>query len=214
MGFPFYIFFMLLSFAAGLISLYKGRVSGYLRFFPWFLLLTLLIELLGLFMSERGLANLSMYNFFTMSEFVFYLFLFIQAIQKARAKKVILYTIIGYFIFSIINICIIQGLNNFHTISYSIGCLITVAVCIYYFFELFQLTRSVNLLRDPYFWIASGLLFYYSCSLPIIGLNNLFSNFPRVIIVNLGTIVSVLNVLLYSLFTIAFLCRFRIRKSI
>jgi hypothetical protein len=213
MGFPFYIFFMAISFIVGLFSLYQRKLSNGLLFFPWFLLLTLIVEIFGLVRSEKGLNNIAIYNFFTVFEFVFYFFLLQKNIQKMKARKIVLYSIYVYVFSAVMNIFFVQGMSRFHTLTYSVGCLMLVAVCIYYFFELFQLTKSVNLLREPFFWITSGLLFYYSCSLPIAGLNNLFSNFPRVIIINLGTIVSVLNVLLYSLFTIAFLCRFRIQKS-
>jgi hypothetical protein len=56
-------------------------------------------------------------------------------------------------------------------------------------------------------------LFYYSCSFPIFGLANFVKNAPPIILKNLGVIIVLLNVFLYSSFTIAFLCRLRTRKS-
>jgi hypothetical protein len=102
----------------------------------------------------------------------------------------------------------------FHTVTYSLGCIIIVALSIYYFFELFQRTSAVNLLRQPAFWICSGLLFYYTCTFPLYGFNNIVtSSLPNPVIQNLFIVFQLLDVLLYLSFTIAFLCRLRVRKS-
>jgi hypothetical protein len=42
---------------------------------------------------------------------------------------------------------------------------------------------------------------------------NFMNSAPQIIIRNLMNILMIINVLSYSLFTIAFLCRIRIRKS-
>jgi hypothetical protein len=54
-------------------------------------------------------------------------------------------------------------------------------------------------------------LFYYTCSFPIFGLLNFLSSNP--IGKNIQIIIILLNVFLYSSFTIAFLCRLRVRNS-
>jgi hypothetical protein len=77
---------------------------------------------------------------------------------------------------------------------------------------LFQ-TQTVNLLRQPAFWICTGLLFFYTCSFPIYGLFNYLNRAPLIIKKNIGVIILLLNVLLYSSFTIAFLCRIRVKNS-
>jgi hypothetical protein len=97
--------------------------------------------------------------------------------------------------------------------TYSLGCLLIVAFCIYYFWELFQQSHSITLSREPAFWICSGLLFYYACTFPIYGLTNLLERLPKVIIKNLLLIFDLLNIFLYLSFTIAFLCRVKPRKS-
>jgi len=118
-----------------------------------------------------------------------------------------------YLLLVILNFLFIQKIAAFKSITYATGCLLIIAICIYYFYELFQLTHSVNLVRQPAFWICSGLLFYYSCSFPIFGLTNFVRSAPLIIFKNIGVIIFLLNVFLYSSFTIAFLCRLRTRKS-
>jgi hypothetical protein len=78
---------------------------------------------------------------------------------------------------------------------------------------LFQSRYSVSLLRQPPFWICSGLLFYYTCSFPLQSLQNFIHALPNVILQNLLIIFILLNCFLYLSFTIAYLCRLKIRKS-
>jgi hypothetical protein len=113
------------------------------------------------------------------------------------------------------NIVLFQRIHTFHTITYSLGGLFVVALSVFYFFELFQRPQSVNLIRNPDFWICSGLLFYFSCSFPIYGMANTLTltKMPLFILNNLNAITNVLDILLYTSFTIAFLCRLRTKKS-
>ncbi len=60
--------------------------------------------------------------------------------------------------YALLNIYFVQ-VNVFPPTTYSLGCLLIVGICIYYFYELFHLPSSVNLLREPAFWICTGLLF-------------------------------------------------------
>jgi hypothetical protein len=110
-----------------------------------------------------------------------------------------------YTVAAICNIVFIQKMKTFHTVGYSVGCLLVVIFCINYFFELFQLPKSVNLVNNPAFWICSGLLFFYCCGFPLYGFIKLWTNVPLVV-KNFNAIISLLNIFLYSLFTIAFLC--------
>ena len=82
-----------------------------------------------------------------------------------------------------------------------------------HFYELFTSDKYINLARDPFFWICSGLLFFYSCGFPLFALNNFLSSSSNIFIKNYTSIISLLNILLYSSFIIASLCRIRIRNS-
>ena len=116
-----------------------------------------------------------------------------------------------YALTAVINIVFIQKMKAFHTVTYAFGCLLIVVVCIFYFLELFRNPKSVKLTSNPAFWICSGLLFFYCCGFPLYGLLNFISGIS-LIINNFFAIIIILNIFLYSLFTIAFLCRLKIRK--
>lgn len=209
---PIYIYFIALSFLVSLSVFHKFRgFLFYLKLFPPFLFATLIAEISGSYLWSVGKNNLSLYNFFTAFEFCFYLWIISLVINNIRAKKIIRIVSVFYALSAIANILFIQKMKTFHTVTYSFGCLLVVAFCIYYFFELFRIPKSIKLKNNPAFWICSGLLFFYCCGFPLYGLINYWSGISTLITNSFDHIVTILNIFLYSLFTIAFLC-IRTRK--
>ncbi len=208
---PLYIYFIAFCFLVNIFTYRKNIDRIYLKLFIPFLFITLIIESYSLYLWDLGKTTFKLYNFFTAFEFCFYLFILRLIIDTKNVKTIIAYSLFIYLFISSINILFIQT-NGFHSITYSIGCLLIVIFCIYYFFELFRRSTSINLTSEPAFWICSGLLFFYCCSLPLVGAVNFLSQIPLILLNNMQRILNVMNVLLYTLFTIAFLCRLRIPK--
>lgn len=207
-----YIFFIGVSFIASLINSYHCRDNKlYLKLFPFYLGITFFIECVGNYQWSRGKSTADLYSYFGVFEILFYSFVLYNIVRSRLARLIVKISMIVYPVIVLLNILFIQ-IKGFHSITYALGCLIIVSMCIYYFLELFQSTRSVVLIREPAFWICTGLLFFYCCTFPIFSLTNFIKNFPKVIIDNIESLLNLMNSLLYSLFTIAFLCRIRIRK--
>ena len=212
---PLYVYFIFISFIASLSVYSTSQTSSpYLKLFPPFLLTTIVIEFLGTYLASIRKSNLTLYNFFSVFEFCFYLFVISLIISNKKMKKVMFIAMIVYALIAISNIIFIQKLKAFHTVTYAFGCLVIVAACVYYFFELFKMPGVVKLKNNPAFWICSGLLFFYCCGFPLYGMFNFLSGISRLIIRNFYSIIVILNIFLYSLFTIAFLCRLKVRKYI
>lgn len=159
----------------------------------------------------KHIPNTLLSNLSTLIEIAFYLYVLREIVYAPRAKKVFQYFVIAYPLVALLDVFIFQP-GGFHTITYALGCLLIIICCAYYFLELFQRPSSVNLSRQPAFWICSGLLFYYTCTFPLYGAINLLKLFPRVILSNLLYILVLLNILLYLSFSIAFLCRLKTRR--
>jgi hypothetical protein len=214
MSFYIQLLSVFLSFLSGLTTYFRPRASLSLRVYPFFLFLTLNVEIFGKYLADHRQNNIELFNFFGVFEFTFYFWVLRHFIRNSVAKKIIFHLVWIYPLLSLIIIIFIQGINIFNTITFSLGSLFIVVITIYYFFELFQLPGSIPVLREPSFWICLGLLIYYSCSFPMYALvTRLGKNTPGFILNNLSTIIDLTNILLYSSFTIAFLWSLRMRKS-
>ena len=210
---PIYVYFIGLCFLVSLSVYNTSNVNNrYLNLFPPFLLVTLAAEVYGSYLSSIDRTNLFIYNFFTVIEFCFYLFLLYKLIKSQTIKKTIFISIILYPVIAVVNILFFQGMKSFHTITYALGCLVIVTFSIIYFVQLFRAKEVFKLSRNPAFWICCGLLFFYCCGFPLYTLINFHKHIPRAFLNSFASIITVLNIFLYSLFTIAFICNLKIRK--
>jgi hypothetical protein len=200
-----------IAFLASLTVFFFPTDQRWLRHFSLFLLVICLLTWVENYLAIAKIDNTEISNISTVVEFTFYLYMFREIVVGRRAKKTFYTLVFAYPIVAVINIFLIQR-NGFHTMTYALGCLLIIGSCIYYFWELFQRNSSINLGRQPSFWICSGLLFYYTCNFPLYGAANLFKVMPHVILSNLLAILVLLNILLYLSFIIAFLCRLKTRK--
>jgi hypothetical protein len=210
----FYQYAIAISFVISL-TVHFRPVKGYsyLKYFSPFLLLTFVVEWYAHYLGSHQKVNTWVYNYFSIVEFCFYLWVLSIIVNSDKWRRRIRISIPVYTLISLANIFFIQGSAVFHSITYCLGCLLIVTVCIYYFSELFTIARWDKLSANPAFWICSGLLFFYCCGFPFFGLLNYWSRVEglRFVLHNFKIINTVLNVSLYGLFSIAFLCN-RTRK--
>lgn len=210
---PVYQILILVSFIASLIciSAKPNRIAP-LIFFPFFLFLSFAVEYYGEKLSNRNINTTNLYNFFTFFEFVFYIVFFMYLFPGSATKKKMGVVLVIYFVVTAINIFFFQGRKVFHTYTYMLGCLIVVILSISYFYYLLRFPETGTLAKNPYFWIVAGLMFFYTCTFALFGLNNFIAETIRQYTANLFIIQDILNMLLYTSFTIGFLCKVNTRK--
>jgi len=208
-----YVLAILMAFLASCTLYYQKKRSLVLYFLPPFLLLAFLVESIGIWLWYRGINNLWLYLIFTTIEFIYYSWLISEVVDIPLIKKTLLHCMWVFPFLVILNKMFLQkGSEQYLTITYALGCLIIACAAMAYFFNLFQSNRYVNLRKDPFFWICSGLLFYYTCSFPFFTIVNILNSESPIFLRNYGAITSLLNILLYSSFIVASLCRISIRK--
>jgi len=198
---------------ASMTVYFRPESELYLRVFPVYLLVTISVEVTGEYLGRHHKTNILLYSIFAVLEFIFYFWLLYQIIQNKKAKKIIINILWIYPVLALVYIFIIRKTQVFDSMSYAVGSFLVAAICIFYFYELFQFSNAGKLSREPSFWICTGTLFNYCSMFPILGFVAFIHNPPVFIARNLDLIRSIINIFTYLLFTIAFLCRIKINKS-
>ncbi len=145
-------------------------------------------------------------------EFTCYLFFLRYITSKLHLTRGILLTILLYIALSLLNFFFIQGASIFNTYTYILGSVLVVVLCVVYFNFLFRFARPGKLTAEPVFWIVTGLLFYYTCSLFVFGITNFVTRIPTRYYALMVFIGDFLNILLSILFSIGFLCKINFQK--
>ncbi len=132
-----------------------------------------------------------------------------------------LYVTIAFVIFAFVNLFLFQHNDLFNPVNFTVGTVVTVVFCIYYFFELFQKTEAQSLIRLTSFWIVSGILFNVVLIFPIFALISFMDQLNKanrkttmIVLDHIEAIFNIISVLTYTLYSIGFLCRIRTSKSI
>jgi hypothetical protein len=209
---PLYVFIM--AAAAIAASMVMRRIQPrVLRWFAPFLIVSLLVDIVGRYMSWHQIVNHWLFNLFTAGEFLFYSYIFLRLIESPKWKKVIVYSILIYPLLFVANLLWVEGFIHFHTITYRIGSVMVVLWCYLYFRQLMRSPGYTTVTRNPVFWISTGLMFFYTGFFFYMsaGYILLYTG------LKVGTLVwniisGTLNALLYGCFLIAFLWGIRKRK--
>lgn len=198
----------------------RKPVPLYLKIFPIYFFLLMIEDLAIEYTTTRGIHNNIIFNTAGIAEFLFYYFVIRSVIVNEKVKKRIFYSSIVYSVFAVINLFFIQRNDLFNPINFTIGTVITVLFCIYYFFELFQKTETQSLTKLTSFWIVSGILFNVVLIFPIFALISFMESLSKanhktslIIFNNIDAIFTIIGILTYILYSIGFLCRIRISKS-
>jgi hypothetical protein len=199
-------------FIISLLGLIQQPSPVYLKIFPVYFLGALAVGLRVEWLYRHRQYNTGVVNVWGIIEFCFFFFVLREIIVNIKIQRIISFVSIAFALFAFINIFFIQQNVGFNPVNFTIGCLITVLACMYYFIELFQKTEAQSLSRLPAFWIASGILFSTIVSFPEFALLA-FLKVSTKVNSAMQYIDNITLVLTDLLFAIAFLCRIKIRKS-
>src|SRR4030095_9411652 len=207
------LIFLGLCILSGLFGMIRFKPPLYLRLLTFTLMINFVIDTIGTYLVLNNYPTNNLYNIYNIFYFELYLIIMYSIVKNRRAKRIMFNIMIAFAIIGIVNLFFIQWFQNFQSFTYSLGCLLVVAFCIYYFFELFLAPTYIKLAYEPSFWLTTGLLFYYCCIFPMASVMNIIgTDIPLKTINFIQTLNVLVNVLMYSLFTIAFVCRMKIKK--
>jgi hypothetical protein len=208
------VILLILTFLISIFAYTQHHLPNYLKSFPAFLLIAVLAELTGAWLKSQHRNNTFFYNLFSVFEFVFYLFLFGKLITNGPLKKITQFIILIFPVLCMANIFLVQGVNTFHTYTFTLGSVIIDTLGICYLFQIVNETHKGNLLREPAFWIIIGLMFYHTTAMSFFGILNYVSTLPKSVTESLIRLMHFVNAVLYILFIIALVCKINIRRYI
>jgi hypothetical protein len=152
------------------LSRYQKLEPRWLQLFPWFLLLTLIIQITGYYYSAiYRKSNHFIFNLYIPIEYGFYFIIYYKTLNRALVKKWVLFMSICF-----IMICFYEMIPNMQFFVYSViasntGKLLTFCCCLLLLSELLMADELINFFRIPMFWITIGIMvtiipeFLYLC---------------------------------------------------
>jgi len=187
-----------------LMYCYKKYNPTYLRSFPIYAIGNELTNIHNFI--YRSLLEVSA-HIFTLFEFFYFVYFLYNIITRKKGKQLLLafasLFIIAYaFLFFKMNV--VKGTNLFvllESVLLSVGCTI-------YFLELLSSPTYVSLDREPAFWMAFGIFFYFVVLIPTLIISGYYQQFgTRDLSLAFYSVNNYCQVVSYILFYKAMTCR-------
>lgn len=153
---------------------FKGKAF---RFFFWYLVVKLAIEVPMFYMASRVIPNLFLSNLLTVSGFFFLAAAFFNLMRSPGLKNTV-FLLSVVFMAVVIRDALINGVDTSFPYSGAASCAIVSCWCVLYFYELFTQMEVPYLYEYPPFLLAAGLLMYCFPCIPIFLLSNRLDSFP------------------------------------
>ncbi|MBO9594495.1 MAG: hypothetical protein J7599_16450 [Niabella sp.] len=211
-----YVVSLCVAMLAGILVLQQKRVAKQLQAIIILVIYATIIEVSVIYFREHvsvryeGVNNvLPQYNIFTMAEFLFYAYFFRQAIRSRRMKVVInlfLYSFPAFWYFSVFGLFTILEWNSYVFLT---GGVFTIFGCLLYFRQLLDTEVFIPVKQNSEFWIVSGLAAFYITVVPFMGMYHFLSKHIVWLAVGLKPMLQISNIIMYTLFAYAFLCRLK-----
>jgi hypothetical protein len=205
-----YVFIVFLSF---LVSLFAYRYDSRLRFFPWILGSTVLVEILVGILSFGFLINpYWIYHFSAPALGSMMMYYFYLNIRDPLVKKILLTLMVLYVLASLALTFFFYEWTDFPGLPANAGGFILIGCGLFMLLTL-EPIHDVPIYKHPIAWISFGVIIFYTGTFFLNGIYNYLvetKNENRLLIhriINNG-----LNIIMYGSFTVAFLCSHRLRK--
>jgi len=204
----------LICFLISLYCLFNER-NNFWKSFIFYLLIVYLVETSGVYLRTLKHNNSMLYTAFLVAECAMMSLFFYHLYEKYKSKAAL--TLYGWLAFFMVIFTLELSENRFAAFPYKTAAVMSVvfvfASC-YFYLLVIKDEHFRQLGSYPSFWIVNGILFYYFGGTAC----NIFYDYlvhqqisPFGISVRY-TIYNVLNILLYSCWSYAFICRYRQRN--
>jgi hypothetical protein len=198
-------------------SLQKGGNYKLFRFFPLYissLIIVYVANKMSLFATLKEIMKpICSYGdyFVTLLELAVFSHFFFNSVSNPLVKKIIIYSnffFLPYYLYmAITDASFYPGISeNTQAKVYTVEAVLLTLFCTCYFYELFRNLSSKDLVSEPTFWVACGVLFFMVCTLPYSILENYIEKYYRNVNYHLYAIYYVFYILLFLLMIKAYKC--------
>ncbi len=209
---------VIIEWVALVLSLFLlDKKTGRWRLFILLLLLVICTETTGWYLYNRmGVYNNSLpFNVLMLLSTGFFTWFFSTAGILQPVKKWLLWLTGIFAVLGLLNLFFFQGWQQYDSFTESLGDIMLVLICCYFFFAVLRSVEHFNLLQYDYFWLATGLLLYCSGSALMYQFSNVLARYYLQTNLNIGEYLNyALNLLLYTCLIIAFVCRRKATRSL
>lgn len=190
---------------AGIVGILKFDKFKY-TYWRWFIYYVVLIAILELF-SEFVLRSYPDFRIYYYDFFVIpieFLFLYWLYCYKSLNRKKLFWISVGIYTFSLFPYFIFEGTNVVNSFNYIIGTfLLSIMICLEYNKQM-KTDDILKFRQNMMFYINTGVGLFYVGTLPFFAFNSLLLN-DRIIFYNYGVFFMIIDILMYTLFSIAFI---------
>ena len=154
-----------------------------------------------------GSSNLWLYNLFLIPQYLLYMRVYYLESRSNRIKRIILVSACVFTAFAIFNMGWLQGFNNIDSYTLTLASAIVIFMTVTWFNQLLHDKVIHRLGRHPLVWISAGAFIFHATDLPFMLSLNYLVRHNVSLAVLLFYVFDGLNFLMYTLYTIAFLCQ-------
>jgi hypothetical protein len=195
---------------AFLVSLrsFKKPAPVHLRFFSVLLGVTFVVEFTATIIFSWLHLNKyrsGLYTAFSLPEFLAYAWYFYLISSKRWVRKLLVGFMCSFPFIWAFTVFFGYGFNNWNSPQVAIGGFFTVLFALIYINHRSSVDAFVSIKSDSEFWIAIGIIIFYSCEIPYLGALHYLINNYMLLAKKLLRLSMVLNTVMYSCFIYAFL---------
>lgn len=202
-----------LCLAISIFCLYREKDKVWKNFIL-FLLLTCLVEIVGLHMRLRHQSNIMVYNAFLMIECAVMNYFFYHLVKgDHNIKKLLSGWFTVFLLFYFIELYV-KHINAYVSASSTLMSVELILVSVYYYYRLLKEEKFRQLSKDASFWWVNGTICFYFAGMAC----NIFFKYllhEKAEVTSSANYIlfSILNVILYSCWSYSFICRYFQRTS-
>ena len=200
-------YFEIAAFIASLIAIPALKKKPFMLLFLVILFLVLAVEIpLTFFDLGSSEINSPIYNLQIPIIQLLYMLLIGKSFQQVAAFQLLKWAMIIFVFFTTVTVLLYNPVTKFNVLSYSAGTLILVISMLYKFYEMLRSPKNSNFLRDQFFYMLFAYFIFSLGSFPMLAMANwlYYTAGMKDLVLILGYVMSILNYLLYTTYTVCF----------